>query len=193
MPEILFWGYLYMGKVIALSGTHGTGKTTNAYILCAEAKKLGINTVVLDERARECPFPINEEATNDTQAWLILSHAKKELELIRSYDLVISDRSILDPYVYGLSLNIKGPYTSLLTYCVSHVLAHYESLYLLDKDAFSYCVDDGVRAMSTEFRDKVHQVFLDVLGNSGIDYKLVTDYTSLLDDLRGYSYNAGQD
>ncbi len=61
-----------MGKIIAFSGTHGTGKTTSVFKLAYELKmenptlKIG----VLQETARTCPHPINKDTTPQAQSWI---------------------------------------------------------------------------------------------------------------------------
>lgn len=170
-----------MSNIVALAGTHGTSKSTLAYSLCTYAKKSGINAVVLDERARECPFPINEDATSTTQSWLILSHAKKELELASKYDLVISDRSVIDPYVYGITLGLTGSYVELIDYCLYHMIENYIVTFLLDKDKFDYCKDDGVRSTNTKFRCNVDEMFKSVLLSFGTYYEIIKSEEQLLD------------
>lgn len=85
---------------IAFIGTHGTGKTTLAHETVMILKKKGIDAGMVTEVARQCPFPIGEEATKKSQIWIILSQILRELESEEKYDLVVSDRSVLDGYSY---------------------------------------------------------------------------------------------
>lgn len=59
---------------IAIVGTHGIGKTTLAYQIACEAKKKGKNATVINEIARRCPFPLNDEQTPDGLLCLQLLH-----------------------------------------------------------------------------------------------------------------------
>jgi broad-specificity NMP kinase len=57
-----------MSKIIAVSGAHGTGKTTKMYQLAYKHKiqypgEIGI----INEQVRLCPFPINQEADFKSQ------------------------------------------------------------------------------------------------------------------------------
>lgn len=85
---------------IAFMGTHGTGKTTLAHETVTILKKKGIDAGMVTEVARQCPFPIKEETTKKAQLWIILNQIIKELEAEEKYDVVVSDRSVLDGYCY---------------------------------------------------------------------------------------------
>lgn len=85
---------------IALIGTHGTGKTTLAYELTAELKKMGINATMCTEVARRCPLPINRGGSFRGQLWIVVTQIKEEIEAEKDYDFIICDRSVLDSYAY---------------------------------------------------------------------------------------------
>ena len=170
-------------KIIGLSATHGVGKTTYSYELCTVLKKKGISAVVLDERARECPFPINQDAVGESQAWIITSHIRKELELIQKYDMVVSDRSVIDAYIYGVVLNLDGCFNYLGKYCIEHIKQYYKKLYVLDPEYFNHCVDDGVRDMDPLFRMAVHKALIDVYTQEKVPFSLVTDTNFIENDI----------
>ena len=71
-------------RIIAISACQGTGKTNLSYELAGFLKKLGKNTVLINELARECPFPINQVADERTQTWISVKQVLKELELINN-------------------------------------------------------------------------------------------------------------
>lgn len=54
------------GRIIAFTGTNGTGKTTPAYreatrlCIAQPGKRIGI---ILETAAAKCPYPINLDAT----------------------------------------------------------------------------------------------------------------------------------
>lgn len=171
--------------IVSVAGTHGTGKTTLAYSICTFLKKNNISAVVLDERARECPFPINKDATNETQVWLIASHIKKELELMSKYNIVISDRCVLDSYVYGTSLDLGEDtcFKKLLDYCVCHIKKYYKRLYLLDPVSYNYCIDDGVRSIDSKWRLEIHELFKKLFTDNGIQFKELVQGDDLFGDL----------
>lgn len=87
---------------IAFIGSHGVGKTTLCYGLAARLKTLDISLDVVNEIARRCPLPINQETTIAAQAWILHAQIAEEIVTSARYDLVICDRSVLDNYVYLL-------------------------------------------------------------------------------------------
>ena len=56
-------------SIIAVSGTHGTGKTTKIYELASAYKKAHKNKEIsiLNEQIRMCPFSINRTGNMETQ------------------------------------------------------------------------------------------------------------------------------
>jgi thymidylate kinase len=168
-------------KIIAISATHGCGKTTQVYSLAAHLKKQGKNVVVLNELARECPFKINQSGEDRTQVWLIVQQVKREFELMDRYDYVITDRSLLDAYAYASVLaEDTWNFKYLLEYIIEHINTYYQKLYLLDPDKFKYNIYDGVRDNDETFRLKVHKKL------STLIHKNVSNYTYVLNDNNMY-------
>lgn len=85
---------------LALIGTHGVGKTTLAYDVCALLKKQGQNVELVTEVARRCPFPVNEATTLEAQLWILHAQIAAELEAALRAPTVLCDRSVLDNYCY---------------------------------------------------------------------------------------------
>lgn len=170
-------------KIIAISGTHGTGKTFLAYNLCVFLKKHGKNVVVLNELARESPFPINRECNDLTQIWLITKQITKELELYNRYEYIIVDRSVLDAYCYGLINNDSDwIYKHLYNYIINHINKFYKKLYILDPTSFNYNIEDGVRDTDDEFRINVHNTMVGVLNEANIPYINVFNDITIYND-----------
>jgi len=162
-------------KIIAISGTHGTGKSTTAYSLCSILKKKGKNVVVLDELARESPFTINKEAKDTTHVWLAAKQITKELEYSNIYEYIITDRSVLDAFAYGSVLDTKDEWSFkyLENYLVAHIKHYYKHLYILEPNAFNFNVVDGVRDNDAQFRKDVHDKLIDIYDRNNIKYTLV--------------------
>jgi thymidylate kinase len=68
-------------------GTHGVGKTT----LCVD---------IVNEVARRCPLPMNEETTLDAQSCMRHSQIAEKIEAGADYEVVVCDRSVLDHCTY---------------------------------------------------------------------------------------------
>jgi len=85
---------------VALIGTHGVGKTTLAFDVCALLKKAGRNVELVTEVARRCPFPVNEGTTLEAQLWILHTQIADELDAAQRAPYVLCDRSALDNYCY---------------------------------------------------------------------------------------------
>lgn len=85
---------------VALVGTHGVNKTTIAYELAGVLKRKGRTVELLTEIARECPFPLNEQATREAYQWIIARQVQLEIEKSPRADVLVCDRSVLDNYAY---------------------------------------------------------------------------------------------
>lgn len=96
---------------IAVSGTHGTGKSTKVMELARRLKIERPNSEVgmLMEVARSCPGPLNKAATEGSQLWIFAEQIRRELEMMRPigcYDCLITDRSIMDNVAYSKVLGL---------------------------------------------------------------------------------------
>ncbi len=87
---------------LAFIGSHGVGKTTLCYGLAARLKARDVALDVVDEVARRCPLPINRRTTIAAQSWILHAQIADELVAQDRHEMVISDRSALDNYVYLL-------------------------------------------------------------------------------------------
>ncbi len=85
---------------LGLIGTHGVGKTTLAYDVCALLKKTGRNVELVTEVVRRCPLPHNEATTLEAQLWILHVQIAAELEAASRAPVVLCDRSVLDNYCY---------------------------------------------------------------------------------------------
>ncbi len=151
---------------IAFIGTHGVGKTTLAYELCNELKKQHLDVGFIDEIARRCPFPINEETSLEAQTWILTTTICREMEMNKIYPNIICDRSVFDNYIY---LFHKFGHIPEL-----HGLARYwvKTYDLLFKVPFTrkYLQPDGVRSVAFEFQETIDQKLVQVLCEDEIPY-----------------------
>lgn len=141
---------------ICVLGTHGTGKSTLVFKLAAHYKGLGKNVKVIQEVARSCPFPINENMTVETALWIYYEHSKKELEACRNTDIVISDRSSLDSFIYAEHFGIKIPET-LRESAETHLKGFYDLVIWPRPDLPIH--DDCVRSSDKEFQRQIDELF----------------------------------
>jgi thymidylate kinase len=156
--------------IIAIIGTHGTGKSTLSYLLATHYKQQGKNVKVIQETARNCPFPLNDKMTIDTCLWIYHEHSKKELEAKSRHDVVICDRSFYDSFVY---MNAKYEESGMNNkFQISPYLLAYARTELRDKyDKVIFCkpdmplISDGVRSADKKFQHRIDSRFhLETLG-----------------------------
>ncbi len=146
-----------MSKLIAITGTHGTGKTTLSFQLAAEYKKLGANVKIIQEVARTCPFPLNAEMTRETALWIYHEHSKKELEACRDHDVVICDRTSFDSFVYAECLDLNIPVE--VSQCAYNHIFEYNILYFIRPKITAGIIHDGIRSTSPEFQGAIDYLF----------------------------------
>lgn len=174
-----------MKKIIAISGTHGTGKSDLAYNLCIFLKRKGKSVIVLDELIRESPFKINQEASDSTQSWTICKQIVRELELMEKYDYIITDRSVLDAYCYGKALDQEGTWNTCVyldVFLKEHIHKYYKKLYLLDMDSFNFNIEDGVRDTDDAFRTAVFSNLQDTFYELGVRHTLIKNVQEIYSD-----------
>jgi len=147
-----------MAKLIAITGTHGTGKTTLSFLLAAEYKKLGANVKIIQEVARSCPFPLNDDMTRETALWIYHEHSKKELEACRDHDVVICDRTSFDSFVYAECMGIDIMDLEERRAAYWH-LDDYSELYLVRPDNLCTLHDDGIRSVDSKFHWQIDDLF----------------------------------
>ncbi len=138
---------------IAIIGAQGGGKTTQAYELATELKKRGRDVYVLSEVARSCPLPLNENATKKSQYWIFGKQMTREQSV--KAEILISDRTLLDPFIYGYR---KYPdiFETLIPFLNVYMKSYKAIVYLPPND--EYLIDDGIRSTDKKFRDEIDQL-----------------------------------
>ncbi|MBI5148259.1 AAA family ATPase, partial [Candidatus Pacearchaeota archaeon] len=154
---------------------HCTGKTTVAYELVAELRKKGKNSTLLEEVARDCPLPVNENTTEDAQKWILFTQLANEIKLAYKYPLLICDRSVLDGYAYYF--NKFGENFALETIVKDHLKTY---SFLFKMPITGSLVPDGFRSINAKFQKDIDEKIDYLLGKFNQAY---FDYTSVEDIL----------
>jgi thymidylate kinase len=152
---------------IAFIGTHGVGKTTLAYELCNELKKQHLDVGFIDEIARRCPFPINEETSLEAQTWILATTISRELELGKIYPNIICDRSVLDNYVY---LVHKFGHIEELHGLVRYWVRTYDLLFRVPFTR-EYLRPDGLRSVDLEFQEAIDGKLIQILQEDNVPFQ----------------------
>jgi predicted ATPase len=96
--------------VIAIDGTHASGKTTLIHALTAHYRRQGINVAAMDEPARSSPFMeeivIHRRGTFDLAAEVdvFAAHLQYQLRTARNHQLLIADKTIVNVLAYARML-----------------------------------------------------------------------------------------
>jgi nicotinamide riboside kinase len=100
---------------IAVTGVHGSGKTTLVAKLAEAIRELGVDVAVGEEVARDCPHPTGLDTTRKAQDWIYDAHARMEDRLrSKDHDVVIFDRTILDNVLYTMRyIGVRGGYLDM--------------------------------------------------------------------------------
>lgn len=162
-------------KKIAVIGTHGVGKTTLTHQICVALKEKNYNATIVEEKARSCPFPINEAASIETEIWMVHTQIRAELQAqARKYEVAVIDRCSLDAIVYWQDRNTPHPYfEKLKDAALQWVETEYDLLILVEpsSDTDSFAVD-AVRDSSIIYRNRIRDLFrehLDTVSQGCLD------------------------
>lgn len=142
---------------VALVGTHGVNKTTIAYELAGVLKRKGRTVELLTEIARECPFPLNEQATREAYQWIIARQVQLEIEKAPRADILVCDRSVLDNFAYyARRYGTRGEQAEALEmYCRSWMQTYDLLVRLPVTQALA---PDGFRSTDAEFQREIDRL-----------------------------------
>lgn len=158
-------------RIIAFSGTHGTGKTTSAK-MAAEfmerkypQKRIGL----LIDIERQCPYPINQEGSARSQEWIFSHQLLAELDAMYHYDIVVTDRTLMDIAAYTQVLGYRNVADLMIDWWQYH--SHrYKRIYYLNPSRNSHHVSDGVRDQCPNWRLKVDKVLRSLYSRIGVTF-----------------------
>jgi thymidylate kinase len=94
-------------RVIAVDGTHASGKTTLIHALTAHYRRHGINVAAMGEPARTSPFMeeivLHARGTFDLAAEIdvFAAHLQLQLRTARNHQLLIADKTIINVLAYA--------------------------------------------------------------------------------------------
>ena len=162
------------GKIIAFTGAHGTGKTTAVYGLAERCKRRGDscgNVGIVLETARRCPMPIFSTACGkpspETQMWIFGKQLQEEAEACFHYDLVICDRTLVDCIAYTRFLGYYMLAESMEQLAIS-IMGRYRQIVFRHIYGNDFLVDDGLRALDREDRERIEKIMLRIYKRMGI-------------------------
>ena len=140
----------------AFSGPQGTGKTTRAYEYANRLIKNnpGKTVGLVVDVERRCPYAINREATRKAQEWIFFNQMAAELSALAEYDLVVSDRTIMDVIAYSMAANFRLQGEDMLSVWRRHS-HYYERIIFCHAATNAWNIEDGCRDTDPLFRSRV--------------------------------------
>jgi predicted ATPase len=96
--------------VIAIDGTHASGKTTLVHALTAHYRRHGINVAAMGEPARSSPFMeeivIHGHGAFDliAEVDVFAAHLRYQLRTARNHQMLIADKTIINVLAYARML-----------------------------------------------------------------------------------------
>jgi cytidylate kinase len=165
-------------NIIAFSGAHGTGKSTSCYEKAYQLKLSQRTEVgVILEVARQCPYPIfskeNSSTTKESQLWIFSAQLQAELNAVRRYGVVVSDRTVIDTIAYTAAAGMYSLAYSMRELAVEYCKTAYKEVHFRRINDHDYLVDDGFRDQTQELRQNVEMAMLTLYSELGI--KLIYD------------------
>jgi hypothetical protein len=151
-------------KIIrAFSGTHGTGKTTSAYHQANQEKMFnpGKSVHALCNLEAFSPWPINRDGSEQTQAWLFANQIKQEISAMRRFDVVVTDRTVVDVIAYTRCLGFHSQADGMMAYAEHHI-QYYSSIHVKCIRYNKHHHPDGIRDMDEAFRQDVENTLVDI-------------------------------
>ena len=151
-----------MSHIIALTGSHSTGKTTAAFHEAEQQKILHptCSIAVLCEQAALSPYPINKQTTKKSQMWIFVRQIERELKYLSTYDIIISDRTAVDAIAYTYVAGFHSLAAAMFDLVQNHINV-YKKIIFKKIGTNPFWHDDGIReATDSHFRHNIEDQML---------------------------------
>jgi predicted ATPase len=167
-------------RVIAIEGTHASGKTTLVHALTAAYRQRGVHVACTDEVARTSPFieeiVIHDRGTFDlvTEVDLFAAQLTSQLRASRHHALLICDKTVVNVLAYA-RLVLEAPPGSQ-TAAVVAAMEVFCRAWAPVHDAVFYCPDhygaqqggDPFRVKVVDLQDATDRMLRDTCADAGI-------------------------
>ena len=168
---------------IALTGAHGTGKSTLAKFLKEEISKRNKIASVTPEVPRMICETVNDKeyfrrGNNSLlkQSLILLGQLIIEEQNQKGVDVQICDRTLFDHWAYSLSLFGKeitdGNYTEVYEKFISQHCKSYDKVFYLPIEFKP--LDDGIRESDEKFQSEIDELIVGLLKKHKIEYETIT-------------------
>lgn len=145
----------------AFVGAPSTGKTTTFNALLASKWAIDHDLFGVQEIARFCPYPLGEEANQQSQVWLLTEQMRQEMHFSQDYPFVMYDRSVFDCAVFAKVLCLwPGDAAAVFSLALSwHKLKPYQLLFWFRP---KWCVQNMLQKGSELFQRRIDDCFSDL-------------------------------
>ena len=150
-----------MGYIISFSGSQGTGKSTSALRknidlnMCYPEKTIHL----LQNLELKCPYEINQGASEYAQQWLFSNQMNQEMDNLAYFDIVVTDRTVVDVIAYTYALGFQSLAADMLACAQSHMYV-YKKIYFKKIANNNFNFDNGIRDTDLKFRSDVEESML---------------------------------
>ncbi len=121
---------------------------------------------IIHEVARICPFKLNKDTTFEAQIWILLEHLRQETEKA-GHKFVISDRSLIDNYMYMIRAFPEK--SKIFLDIVIESSKYYDYIFkTVSKDV--EIKEDGFRDTDPEFKKDIDNLLKNFMNEHNIDY-----------------------
>ena len=176
-------------RKVAVMGAHGCGKTSLVERIGFDFFGDYLPVMLVNEVARDCPFPLNEGMTVESQGWMLYAQMAAE-ECVPHGVLAICDRTVLDPIVYAMWAKSKSDWGDgcrfdsfinaripvMLEWFGSYDLVYWARPSENMRVRSEMLSDDGFRSVDLGFQGEVDQIFEDVIKRYMLDVIPAGDY-----------------
>ena len=144
-------------QVISYSGSHGVGKSFAATNMMLHQKftRPKKSVTALCDLEASCPYSINDGMTEESQMWLFGNQIAREQSALAIFDIVITDRTIVDIIAYTFAAGFHNQAQGMLCYAGHHIQI-YKEIFFKRIAYNNHLYDDGIRdAKDVSFRQDV--------------------------------------
>ncbi len=146
---------------ICFSGTHGSGKSSGAAYLASllKQKHPEKSVIVLEENVRKIKRALNGELNTDTfQKLAIVDQIQREIIEANLHDIIICDRSTLDPLVYAAELS-ELPRHEYVELALANMDTFNKVFFVRPDSQQQDIANDGFRFTDKEIRNRIDEAF----------------------------------
>lgn len=85
---------------IAITGAHSTGKSRFIKKLQNDLLLLNMRSIAIHHTPEGCPYPVEMSQSVEATTWITLKAMLRETEALKTAEIIILDRSIIDAWAY---------------------------------------------------------------------------------------------